>query len=141
MLIQVIRIDPDGFFLEPVLFDSEQVRQHDIGLISLGDDIVTSPVPEGLFKPKWKGSLWVEGLTQQEIDAIKNKPIPPTELEIIGQQMVEKELQIMQLQNDNNVLGQQLAQKDLEIIQLQGDNHILGQSIVGLELRLSQGGL
>ncbi|TQK53834.1 hypothetical protein FB479_10847 [Brevibacillus sp. AG162] len=141
MLIQVNKISQDGVFLEPVLFDAEQVRQHDSRQISLGDNIITAQIPEGFFQPKWNGEQWVEGLTQQEIDTIKSKPIPPTELEIIGQQMVDKELQIMRLQTDNEVLGQQLAKKDLEIIQLQDDNHVLGQSIAGLERRLSLGGL
>ncbi|MFS0556862.1 hypothetical protein [Brevibacillus sp. 179-C9.3 HS] len=120
MLIQVNKIDQEGFFLEPVLFDAEQVKMHDAGAISLGIDIVSELIPEGMYKPKWNGLQWEEGLTQQEIDAIKSKPTPPTELEIIGQQMVEKELQIMGLQSVNSQLG---------------------KSIENLEQRLSQGGL
>lgn len=65
--VQVNRIDQDGFFVEPVLFDVEQVRQHEAGILDLGEDIVTTQIQEGLFKPKWDGQQWLEGRQFEEI--------------------------------------------------------------------------
>jgi hypothetical protein len=56
---QVYRIDDQGFYIEPVIIEGEEQT----GLIS-------SPIPEGLYKPKWNGKEWVEGLTQEEIDEL-----------------------------------------------------------------------
>jgi len=39
-----------------------------------------------------------------------------TETEIIGQQLVEKDLQILKLQQENQVLGQQLVDIDLRLL-------------------------
>lgn len=42
---------------------------------------VTVICPDGFYKPKWNGTAWVEGLTQSEIDAVRNQPQPPTQEE------------------------------------------------------------
>jgi hypothetical protein len=39
--------------------------------------------PLGFYRPKWNGYNWVEGLTQEEIDAIKNSNTYPTNEEKI----------------------------------------------------------
>lgn len=36
--------------------------------IEIGLDVQPA---QGLYQPKWTGSEWIEGLTQEEIDAIK----------------------------------------------------------------------
>jgi hypothetical protein len=40
-----------------------------------------------------------------------------------------------------NILGQQLVEKDLQILELQQENQILGQQIVDIDLRLLTGGM
>lgn len=75
--IQISRIDEDGFYLEPVLYNSREEfeRQAYDSLIDetgeetkfLKSDLVVDEVPEGLHKPKWIGSEWVEG---KSVDAI-----------------------------------------------------------------------
>ncbi|MDW0112201.1 hypothetical protein QT711_03325 [Sporosarcina saromensis] len=72
--IQFYKIDDDGFFLEPVVFDYKKVGELPLNLIS-------KPIPEGFYRPKWTGTEWIEGLTESEIDAIKNRPQEPSELE------------------------------------------------------------
>ena len=42
--------------------------------------------------------------------------IPPTETEILGQQLVEKDLQVLELQRDNQALGQQIVGIDLRLL-------------------------
>jgi len=44
----------------------------------------------------------------------------PSEIDILGQVLVEKELQILQLQQDNTVLGQALVDLELRVMQLEG---------------------
>ena len=84
-----IRIDENGFFVEDVLFDD--------GVI-VDEDIVTTPVPEGSHRPRWNGTGWVEGLTQQELDAIKNRPKPKKQIDVFGEQIVLLELRMLQLE-------------------------------------------
>ena len=33
---------------------------------------------QGFYKPKWNGTEWVEGITQEEIDSLKNVIVEPT---------------------------------------------------------------
>lgn len=59
-------IDSDGFLLEDILEGS-----------GITPD-VTALCPDGFYKPKWNGGAWIEGLTQQEIDDLKNAPVTPS---------------------------------------------------------------
>ncbi len=42
---------------------------------------------------------------------------------------------------ETEILGQQLVEKDLQILELQQENQILGQQIVDIDLRLLMGGM
>ena len=46
---------------------------------------IETPCTEGFYKPKWNGTEWIEGLTTDEINAIKNVVQPKTEMEPILQ--------------------------------------------------------
>lgn len=105
---QVFKIDSDGFYLEPVILSDNE---------AIPSDCVEEFPTEGMFKHKWNGTVWEEGLSQEEIDAIKNAPVPKTEAQILGEQLVAKDIEIMQL------------------------NDKLGQQIVGLDIRLMMGGM
>ena len=83
-------------------------------------------------------AFWVEGLTPEEIEAIRNAPKIPSEIDIIGEQLVQRELEVLELQQQNSIIGQALVEKDLQILDLQQQNNILGQQLVDLELRLLQ---
>lgn len=58
----VRKIDENGYFIEDAFV--EEITEFTIEI----------PCPQGLYKPKWNGNEWVEGLTQEEIEAIKNQP-------------------------------------------------------------------
>jgi hypothetical protein len=92
MLIQVHRIDENGFYLEPVLIESEEDLYETVTMFEEtpeGErleyttrqkraDIVEIDPPEGLYKPKWTGEEWTEGLTPEEIAELTNpQPTPP----------------------------------------------------------------
>lgn len=71
---KVLRIDNNGFFIEDVILQDKEITP---------SNCVEAQCNEGFYKPKWNGSTWMEGLTQTEIDAIKNKPIQPSQLELL----------------------------------------------------------
>lgn len=80
-------------------------------------------------------SLWSEGLTSEEISEI-TKPPEPTELDRIGEQLVQRELESLELRSQNEVLGGQIVERELEATDLKAQNEALGGQIVGLELRV-----
>lgn len=71
MLRKVIRIDADGLYVEDVLLKKGETTPN---------DCIDIPCPDGFYRPKWIGTQWVEGLTQEQIDALNNVPrLPATE--------------------------------------------------------------
>jgi hypothetical protein len=69
---KVLKIDNSGLFIEDVLIEDDEITP---------SDCIETECPNGFYKPKWNGAQWAEGLTQAEIDAIKNTPIPKTDEE------------------------------------------------------------
>lgn len=55
--MQFYKIDGDGFYVETV---------HIPEPTDLANDFITVRPPQGLYKPKWTGSEWVEGKTEAE---------------------------------------------------------------------------
>lgn len=55
-------IDENGYFIEDAFVEE------------ISKFTIETPCPQGLYKPKWNGNEWVERLTQEEIEAIKNQP-------------------------------------------------------------------
>lgn len=69
------RIDDEDYFIEDVLleeipyvYDEEFNKIYDTHYIE-------TQVPEGLYLPKWNGTEWIEGMTVEEIEEIKNTPV------------------------------------------------------------------
>ena len=76
------KIDSDGYFIEDVLLDeipmiTSESEEGDLTLIK-DPSYIEVPCQEGLYKPKWTGAEWVEGITEEEIINIKN---PITEID------------------------------------------------------------
>jgi hypothetical protein len=88
---QVYRIDKEGFFIEPVVLGTDDV---------FPDDCVETFPTSGMYKQKWDGTTWVEGLSQTEIDAIKSIPQPVSELD-----QLKKNQELMQAALDDLLLG------------------------------------
>ena len=59
---------------------------------------IEEPCPAGFYHPKWDGSQWIEGLTQEQIDAIKaqSTPVEPT---------LEERLQALELLELERLFG------------------------------------
>lgn len=80
---QVFRIDHNGFYVEDVLLEDGQETPQDCR---------EDRPPQGLYKPKYNGTDWVEGLSQTEIDAINNQPRLPTVEEQLAEAKAENAL-------------------------------------------------
>lgn len=75
-------------------------------------------VPKVLPDPS---DCWIEALTPEEIaERTAPQSLPPSEIDILGQQLVEKDIQILDLQQQNDTLGQQLVAIDLRLLALEG---------------------
>jgi hypothetical protein len=99
---QVYKYDEEGFFVEPVLIENNEV---------LPVNCTESELPQPNYKPKFNGVEWVETLTQEQIDEIKNQPQPPSELDGLKQQNAELKQQMEQQNTDmqafmDYILGQ-----------------------------------
>jgi N-methylhydantoinase B/oxoprolinase/acetone carboxylase alpha subunit len=88
---QVYRIDQDGYFIEPVLINEDE---------KIPADCVEVFPTSGMYKQKWNGTAWVEGLSQAEIDALKNVAEPVSELD-----KLKKNQELMQAALDGLLLG------------------------------------
>lgn len=70
---KVLKIDPNGYFLEDVLLEDTEITPIDCVEVLCAD---------GLYKPRFVDGEWVEGLTQLEMDVIKARTLQkPTESE------------------------------------------------------------
>ncbi|MDT0123867.1 hypothetical protein Q9R46_14495 [Paenibacillus sp. RRE4] len=147
---------------EPVVFDPDQAQQPEApedeeeAEQEIAGYLIGVPVPAGLFHPRfdlvaWEAykdtvlvepqetfpDLWIEGLSQEEIDELtKPHPDEPTEMDKIGEQLVQRELEALELKRQNEILGEQIVMRELESVDLKAQNEALGAQIVGIELRL-----
>lgn len=80
-MIFVRKIDEQGFFIEDSFIEE------------INEFTIETPCPQGFYKPRWTGSEWTEGATQEYIDNIKNVVVEPTENEIIMLAIAELDAQ------------------------------------------------
>lgn len=87
-----------------------------------GHTVISTHLAEGKFTylPRLVDGEVVEGLTQQEIDAILNTPKPVNPTDAMGEQIVRLELENVALKQQNSTLGQQLVAIELRLLQLEG---------------------
>lgn len=76
MLKKVYEVDENGFLKEIYVAN---VDENGNVLDEDKKEFIDIEMPQGLYKPKWTGTEWVEGATQEEIDELtKPKQTPPT---------------------------------------------------------------
>lgn len=74
------------------------------------------PVLESTSQP----ALWIEGLTPEEIEELtKPQPEEPTEVDRIGTEMVARELEAMELRQQNEAQGAQIVGLELRLLSLE----------------------
>lgn len=153
------QVDTQGFFQEDVIRGisfygiepvEKKVLKGDPSLGTVETEVVVvgyvigEPVPQGLFMPKWnfEEEVWEEGLSSEEIEEITRVPEPqPTELDLLGQQLVNVEIRSLDTAHATDRIGQQADNIELEIMSLgmrsvssELDTMEIGQQIVSLEL-------
>lgn len=85
------KTDENGLFIEDVIFSEPP-------LIDIDEEprpqYIAEPVPQGFYHPKWNGTEWIEGLTDDEIAEI-TKPVlqEPTETDYLMLAMTELDMQ------------------------------------------------
>jgi len=85
-MIKVMRVDQDGLFIEDVLLE-DLAYEISGDTIQVNDEmLIVVAVPEGMYLPKWDGESWVEGMSQEEIDAIRNVVVEKTEVEVLREE-------------------------------------------------------
>lgn len=72
------KIDNEGFFIEDVILEEVPCVYDEEGNKIYDTHYIDVEVPQGLYKPKWTGTEWVEGMTQEEINVIKNQEVEHT---------------------------------------------------------------
>lgn len=85
---QVVKIDINGYYLEPVIIEYEEDMQHNY--------IKTIP-PNGLYRAKWTGLEWIEDMSPEEIDELNNQPRVLTEIEQLKISQAEQFEAILEL--------------------------------------------
>ncbi|QDH19551.1 hypothetical protein [Saccharibacillus brassicae] len=134
-----------------LIFDESSLEEEGEGSNVMGY-LVGISVPPGLYKPRfdlerWKHhkesnlqnptGYWSEGLTLEEIKVLTKSPeSDPTELDRIGFSLVQRELEALELRQQNEALGAQIVEKEIQMMTMQAQNQALGASLVGFELRL-----
>ncbi|MDO7281745.1 hypothetical protein Q5W88_01175 [Shouchella clausii] len=101
---QFYRIDDDGYYIEPIVLDAAEeptdnkYTDPETGLsYELPPNTVIDSFPDGLFRPRFLEGKWAEGATEEEIEEWTRIPErPPTEVELIAQQVTDQELSDME---------------------------------------------
>jgi len=94
VLKQVYSIEKNGFLKEIYVAEFDTLGNPTGEIIK---DIIIIDMPQGLYKPKWTGTEWIEGMPQIDIDALNNILQPPTPLEIVQTKVAEIEITTSQL--------------------------------------------
>lgn len=112
---QFLRIDEEGYYIEPVIVKPEIVNGESVYEVS--DNLIEERYTEPLYKPRWTGTGWVEGLTQEELE--ERERLKREELEEHSSPTIEE---LSAKLEEQDAINQQLAQQlvDLEIKQMLG---------------------
>ncbi|GIO95073.1 hypothetical protein J14TS5_01590 [Paenibacillus lautus] len=65
-------------------------------------------------------TLWIEGLTPEEIEELtRPQPIEPNEMDRLGSEMVTRELEALELRQQNEAQGAQIVGLELRLLSLE----------------------
>lgn len=118
------KIDKDGYFIEDILLNEQPTITQEIDGV---ESIIPDPQyiiikPEGLYKPKWDGQQWVEGLTDNEIKDLK-KPQRMAEIQARLHELDIKTFKFI----DGDLTDKQYEPYRLEKIELRKEYNALEQ--------------
>lgn len=64
---QYLKIDENGYYIEPVIVKPEIVNGETV--YNVPDNLIEQSYQDGMYKPRWTGTEWVDEITQEELDA------------------------------------------------------------------------
>ena len=101
--------------------------------------MIDIPFTDGMYKPRWTGTEWIDEITQEELDERKLQAKlereremleNPTEQMLLGRQMADVELdnivleqQVELLKQQNALLANLMVDMELKMIESESDNH------------------
>lgn len=94
MLKEVYRVDENGYREKTLVIE---VGNDGTPINKLEANIITVKPPCGLYRAKWTGTEWIEDMSQEEIDALNNKPQPLTEIEVLRLEQAKANAEIVEL--------------------------------------------
>jgi hypothetical protein len=85
---QVYRIDVDNYYVEPVIIADKS---------PIPKDCREDAPPDGLYRAQRNNAdtEWIEGASQEEIDNIRNTPVPLSELAQLKKQQTDLMFELM----------------------------------------------
>ncbi|MEV3534216.1 hypothetical protein ABNE60_03645 [Paenibacillus larvae] len=90
-IIQASRVDKAGKYVEALALIEKDGNYFNLldQEVPIDDTVVFDPLPMPIYTPIWdfKGKVWKEGLSAEEIDQIKNRPDPPDPMKVIEKQI------------------------------------------------------
>lgn len=88
------KIDENGLFIEDVILSEPPILTDDNGNTISDPHYINETVPQGFYHPRWNGSEWIEGLTDEEIAEITKPSVQePTETDYLMLAMAELDMQ------------------------------------------------
>lgn len=110
--MKVYLIDEDGFYIEDYWVEDYKQESE--------SNMIQDEMQQGLYKPKWDGSKWVEGATEDYIKSITViDTIETTPQEILNAQLLQQNAEIqIQLDQQKQLNAQillQLAGGDMNV--------------------------
>ena len=91
-IIQASRVHAEtGKYIEALALVRKDEKYFDLfdREVPIDDTVVFVPLPKGIYTPIWdfKAKTWKEGLSQEEIEEIQNRPDPPDPLKIMAEEV------------------------------------------------------
>jgi hypothetical protein len=98
MMKSVIEVNDQGEIMEYYTMSDEEINE----ALGEGRNIISEPWQEPFFEPKYDFELnaWVEGLTPEEVEQIRdelNEPKPPTEIEKLRLEVAESNTELFEM--------------------------------------------
>lgn len=73
-----------------------------------------------IYQAPIQPTLWIEGLTPEEIEELtRPQPVEPNEMDRLGSEMVTRELEALELRQQNEAQGAQIVGLELRLLSLE----------------------
>ncbi|MEV2911522.1 hypothetical protein ABNF65_23665 [Paenibacillus larvae] len=91
-LIQASRVDKKtGEYVEALALVEKDGKYFNLldQMVDVDETVIFDPLPMPIYTPIWDfaDKSWKEGLSQEEIDQIKNRPDPPDPMKVMEKQI------------------------------------------------------